>query len=102
MNLLHVVNKVYQNRLLQTEQAFIEFEQALENIISIGDVALISDLCNSFDDSTEIHEVMFGLVHGIEHLYEEQLIEGLEIIAYSVQKLSTELENGWKSYIIGY
>ena len=29
-----------------------------------------------FDDDTEQYEVMFGLIHGIEHLYKENIGAG--------------------------
>ena len=37
-----------------------------------------------FDDDTEQYEIMFGLVHGIEHLYKENIEEGLYLIALAI------------------
>lgn len=39
-----------------------------------------------FDDDTEQYEIMLRLVHGIEHLYKENIEEGLYLIAYSCSK----------------
>ncbi|APM39140.1 Imm30 family immunity protein [Clostridium kluyveri] len=58
--------KLKDNRLLKTEEEIRNFEQAVENIISMKDVNNIKYLCLGFDDSTEHDEVMFGLIHAIE------------------------------------
>lgn len=81
------LNKVYTNRLLQNQEEISEFEQALDNLTSLGDVSIIGDLCMGFDDDTDKYEVMFGLVHGIEHLYKERIEEGLSLIALAVPRV---------------
>lgn len=63
------LKKIYNNRLSQSQKEIIEFEEALSNLISLKDTAIINELCMGFDDDTEQYEIMFGLVHGIEHLY---------------------------------
>ena len=78
------LNKVYMNRLLQSQNEISEFEKALKSLVSIGDASIIWSLCLGFDDETEQYEVMFGLVHGIEHLYQENIEEGLYSIALAV------------------
>ncbi|GGO00232.1 Imm30 family immunity protein [Saccharibacillus kuerlensis] len=81
------LEKVYDNRLLRTENEIREFEKAIENLISLKDASIIGDLCKGFDDATEHHEVMFGLVHGIEYLYQQNVDEGLYLIAFSVPSM---------------
>ncbi|WP_373287594.1 Imm30 family immunity protein [Psychrobacillus lasiicapitis] len=38
--------------------------------MNLGKTSIITESCMVFDDVTEQYEVMFCLVHGIEHLYE--------------------------------
>lgn len=84
MDVKSELKKVYTNRLLQSQQEIIEFEEALSNLIGLGDKSVITGLCKGFDDDTEQYEIMFGLVHGIEHLYKENIEEGLYLIALAV------------------
>jgi len=81
------LNKLYTNRLMRTEDEIYEFELALERLIRLQDFSIIDQLCYGFDDDTEHHEVMFGLVHGIEFLYQNKIEEGLQLIALSVPKI---------------
>jgi hypothetical protein len=67
-----------------TQKQVEEFEQALKNIYEYGEVSIIKDLILAFDDNTEYHEIMFNLVHTIEHLYKNNIDEGLKQIATSV------------------
>lgn len=78
------LKKVYTNRLLRSPKEISEFEEALSNLISLGDKSIITELCMGFDDDTEQYEIMFGLVHGIEHLYKENIEDGLYLIALAV------------------
>ncbi|MEB3751159.1 Imm30 family immunity protein [Geobacillus sp. FSL W8-0032] len=84
MDIKSEIKKVYHNRLLETEKQVEEFEQALKNIYEYDEVSIIKDLMLAFDDNTENHEVMFNLVHTIEHLYKNKIEEGLKLIANSV------------------
>ena len=78
------LKKVYTNRLLQSQKEISEFEEALSNLIGFEDKSVITGLCMGFDDDTEQYEIMFGLVYGIEHLYKENIEEGLYLIALAV------------------
>lgn len=78
------INKIYTNRLLQSQEEIDAFEEALGNLIGLEDKSVITELCMGFDDDTEQYEIMFGLVHGIEHLYKENIEEGLYLIAIAV------------------
>jgi len=78
------LKKVYTNRLLQSQKEISSFEEALGNLIGLGDISVITGLCMGFDDDTEQYEIMFGLVHGIEHLYKENIEEGLYLIALAI------------------
>ncbi|MCE5286147.1 MAG: immunity 30 family protein [Pelosinus sp.] len=81
MDLKAEVQRLKQNRLLRNRNEVQEFEEAIENIVSLKDVKLINDLCSGFDDQTEEHEVMFGLIHAIEDFEGE---EGLREMAKAI------------------
>jgi len=78
------LKRIYTNRLLQSQKEISEFEEALSNLIGLGDQSVITELCMGFDDDTEQYEIMFGLIHGIEHLYKDNIEEGLNSIALAV------------------
>ncbi|WP_079528133.1 Imm30 family immunity protein [Halobacillus hunanensis] len=84
MDVKSELKKVYTNRLLQSHNEISEFEEALNNLIDLGDKSVITELCMAFDDDTEQYEIMFGLVHSIEHLYKENIEEGLHLIALAI------------------
>lgn len=52
--------------------------------MELKDTSIIGDLCMGFDDETEQYEVMFGLIHGIEHLYKENMEQGLYSLALAI------------------
>lgn len=87
MDIKTCLKKLHDNRLLENEIEIQEFEDSLSKILDHGDVSVISDLCLVFDDSTEQFEVMFGLVHGIESLYKNNIEEGLTFVAKAVPKM---------------
>ena len=66
MDIKDEIRKLQKNRLLRNINEVHAFEEAIENIISVQDVILVKDLCSGFDDQTDNHEVMFGLIHAIE------------------------------------
>ena len=84
MDIKKYLKKLYDNRLLESSNQIHEFEDSLTKVLDYGDVSVIPDLCLAFDDDTEQFEVMFGLVHGIESLYKNNIEEGLTFIARSV------------------
>jgi hypothetical protein len=65
------LQRLKDSRLLRTDEEFDHFEGARENLIGVTDPAIIPRLCEAFDDATEDHEVMFGLVHFVEHFDRE-------------------------------
>jgi hypothetical protein len=76
MDIKDEAKKLQQNRLLKNENEVLNFEDVIENLLSLKDAKLIKDLCSGFDDSTNNHEVMFGLIHAIEKFEgEEGLLE---------------------------
>ncbi|NMO94328.1 Imm30 family immunity protein [Paenibacillus lemnae] len=81
------LKKIYTNRLLQSQQEISSFEEALVNLIGLEDKSVITGLCMGFDDDTEQYEIMFGLVHGIEHLYKDNIEEGLHLIALAIPRV---------------
>ncbi|WP_257000974.1 Imm30 family immunity protein [Terribacillus saccharophilus] len=44
----------------------------------------------AFDDNTQQFEIMFSLVHVIEHLYRNNLKDGLTLIAKSIPKITKQ------------
>lgn len=54
------------NRLIVDDEQVAAFEETVERITSLSDPKHIALLCLGFDDATEQHEVMFGLVHAVE------------------------------------
>ncbi|MED4014475.1 Imm30 family immunity protein [Sutcliffiella cohnii] len=84
MDVKSELKKIYANRLLRSPKEISNFEEALSNLIGLGDISVITELCTAFDDDTEQYEIMFGLVHGIEHLYRENIEEGLYLVALAV------------------
>lgn len=78
------LEKVHANRLMRNEEEITTFEESLAYLIGLNDNPIITELCKAFDDDTEHHEVMYGLVHGIEHLYDINLEDGLRHMAIAV------------------
>lgn len=87
MDVKSEIKRVYNNRLLQNQKEISEFEEALGNLVRLEDTSIIGELCMAFDDDTEQYEIMFGLVHGIEQLYKENIEEGLYLIAVAAPKV---------------
>jgi hypothetical protein len=56
---------LYEQRKLATQEQIGLFEEALEEI-DTQDVSLLPKLYQAFDDGTEEHEVMWGLLHVVE------------------------------------
>lgn len=89
---IHLKN-LYNNRLMENEKEIQEFEVSLSKVLDYRDVSTISGLCLAFDDDTEQFEVMFGLVHAIESLYEHNIDEGLKLITNTIPRiLNTAIE----------
>lgn len=54
------------NRLMQNYEATELFEEAMNELYKEDNLENITYYCEAFDDNTEHHEVMFGMIHGIE------------------------------------
>lgn len=94
MDLKTAVRNINTNRFMRSEVEIQQFEIALEEVMKRGDYFLIDDLCLCFDDDTEHHEVLFGLVHTIEHLYSKNEEKGLQRMAISVPNMLAK-SNEW-------
>ena len=81
--------------MLRNANEVHDFEEAIENIISLQDVILVKDLCSGFDDQTNEHEVMFGLIHAIEEFEGE---EGLCEMAKAVPDMLPHAK-GWATIL---
>lgn len=61
---------LYENRLMRTDEEADIFEASLSVLSKNHQIDDITYLCASFDDSTKLNDVMFGLVHLIESFYQ--------------------------------
>jgi len=61
------IKQLYESRLIRTDKEFETFEKTLEILADIATEDDIPLLCTVFDDNTEEHEVMYGLIHFIEY-----------------------------------
>ena len=61
-----MIGELYKNRLLNTKEELMNFEEGLNVIVEMLQEEDIPDLCRVFDDNTKDDEVMFGLIHLIE------------------------------------
>ena len=66
MNREEAAKKLRETRLLKSREEVEAFDEAHLALSSTGDPAVLEDLFAAFDDATEQHEVMWGLVHDVE------------------------------------
>ncbi|MFP7476946.1 Imm30 family immunity protein [Terribacillus saccharophilus] len=78
------------NRLMENETEIHKFEVSLSKVHELDDISVIQDLCLAFDDNTHQFDIMFSLVHVIEHLYRNNVKEGLTLIAKSISKITKQ------------
>lgn len=69
------IKQLYDNRIMDSDEEFELFEDAMANLADIADIKDIPMLCTAFDDRTKESEVMFGLIHLIEDFDEEKSVE---------------------------
>ena len=88
--------RLYDNRLLSTEEEIQSFEKGLYEISEIVQETDIADLCKVFDDNTAEDEVMFGLIHLIELFSSEKAFD------YTVLGIANMVETAvnWAKIII--
>ena len=70
---------LYDSRLMRSEAEVAAFEDARIKLSEQGDPAVLPYFFAAFDDATEQHEVMWGLVHEVE---------GFELQAYLKEMIS--------------
>lgn len=63
----NLASKLYNNRLMKTDKEIENFQQALSLLHASKTIENIVYFCQTFDDKTHEHEVMFSMVHAIEH-----------------------------------
>ncbi|VXC56373.1 conserved hypothetical protein [Bacillus sp. 349Y] len=83
------MRRLYDHRLLENENEVRDFNESLIEVLAYNDVSVITELCFVLDDETEQFEVMFGLIHGIESLYKNNIEEGLGCIAEAFPNMIT-------------
>lgn len=86
MDVKDELTRLYNSRLLKNEEEIEEFENAIEKIVQVQDVKLISKMCRCFDDKCENIEVMYDLVHAIEIFEGEEYFEQVIIATESMLK----------------
>ena len=59
--------QLVKNKLMRTQEEVELFESAMNELYKEPNLNNIDYFCEAFNDATEHHEVMFGLVHGIEN-----------------------------------
>lgn len=60
------------NRIMNDIDEVNKFEEALQAIMKTDDEKVIKGLCSAFDDNSEQHDVMFGLIHAVESRYDKE------------------------------
>ena len=65
-----LIQKISKNRYLKTEQSIKEFENCVETLYN-ADVTNLGDLLMVFTNDTEATEVMFSLLHLVEHIIDK-------------------------------
>jgi hypothetical protein len=66
MNRQEAAKRLLEARKMKTPAEVEAFDEARFALTSTGDPAVLADLFAAFDDATEHHEVMWGLVHDVE------------------------------------
>lgn len=91
-----IIEVLYKNRLLSTNDEYTNFEKALSDLSDVIKEEDIPYLCKVFDDNTYDEEMMFGLIHIMELFSSERAFE-LTIIG-----IANMLENAinWAKIII--
>lgn len=77
MNRSDAAKQLYNTRKLRSPEEVQRFEDALEILASINHPEVLSDLFLAFDDSTQQHEVMSGLVIAVERFPTRSYLYGL-------------------------
>jgi len=67
MNSEKEAQRLFNNRLMQTDEEITSFEEAMNLLYEVEDIENIKYFCKAFDDNTHEPPVMFSLVHGIEN-----------------------------------
>ncbi|ANF97257.1 Imm30 family immunity protein [Paenibacillus bovis] len=70
------INRLYEIRLLKTQEECEEFDELLEILDNEQNIKL-KNLFKVFDENTNEEEVMFGLVHFVESFEAEEYLKSL-------------------------
>lgn len=70
-----LINELYENRLMNTDEEVEKFEEISCKLFEVMQEDDILALCRVFDDNTNDHEMMFGLVHLIETFSSEKAFQ---------------------------
>jgi hypothetical protein len=97
MEILDLQNQLFENRLLRSSDEIRVFEDTVAQILELNDANHIDILCSGFDDLTEQDEVMFGLIHTVEHyinIVNPEIV--LEKIALAANRMIPKAEEWYK------
>jgi len=59
--------RLFNNRLMQTDEEIANFEEAMNLLYEVENIENIEYFCKAFDDNTHQPPIMFSLIHGIEN-----------------------------------
>jgi Immunity protein 30 len=62
------IRQLYESRMISTREEFFRFEDAIVQLAGVADYRIVRRLYPVFDDGTHEEEVMWGLLHLVEHL----------------------------------
>lgn len=81
MNIEEKFQQLRENRFMRNREEVENFEEVLQSILEENDKKLIKGLCSAFDDESDQHDVMFGLIHAVEWRYDKEgLCEFIQVI----------------------
>ena len=73
------IKQLFSSRKLSTDEEYAQFEAALQGLYECATVDDTIEICKAFDDDTKDDEVMFGIIHLIEHFRGEQYLKTIAI-----------------------
>jgi hypothetical protein len=96
LDIFKLTQQLFDNRLMRDPSEVKRFEQARLAIFRQKNSSLLPVVFGSFDDSTEQHEIMWGLIHDAESF--EQAIY-LRELALAIPKMTLRAPE-WRSILL--
>lgn len=100
MTIENYQNQLINNRLMRNDIEIDFFEEAVERVFDEKNIDTLKILMEGFDDKTNQEEVMFSLIHRMEHFVSQNGInEYLRIVFENIQRLFPHAKR-WAEIII--